>query len=165
MAWKESSVMSERLKMILEDVDGVRGSKADLARRYGVSRKTVHKWLQRFKEGSWDGLKDRLRAPHFHPNALRPEVVDWILEWKRKHPFWGAPKLRQTLLDRYGDETPAESTVSAILKRHGLSHPLERSRRATPSTQPLGHAENPMMFGRWISKAISPWVMGPAVFP
>ena len=42
MPWKESSVMSERIKMILEEVDGVRGSKADLARRYGVSRKTLH---------------------------------------------------------------------------------------------------------------------------
>jgi putative transposase len=108
-----------------------------------VSRKTVHKWLQRFQQGSWDGLKDRSRAPHFHPNALRPEVVAWILEVKRQHPFWGAPKLRQKLLDRYGEETPAESTVSAVLKRHGLSHPLERRRRATPSTQPLGHAEHP----------------------
>jgi putative transposase len=143
MPWKESSVMSERIKMILEDVDGLRGSKADLARRYGVSRKTVHKWLQRFQQGSWDGLKDRSRAPHFHPNALRPEVVAWILEVKRQHPFWGAPKLRQKLLDRYGEETPAESTVTAVLKRHGLSHPLERRRRATPSTQPLGHAEHP----------------------
>ena len=68
MPWKESSVMSEWIKMILEDVDGLRGSKADLARRYGVSRKTLHKWLQRFKEGSWDGLKDLSRAPHSHPN-------------------------------------------------------------------------------------------------
>jgi transposase-like protein len=52
MPWKESSVMSERVKMVVEDLEGVRGSKADLARRYGVSRKTLHKWLQRFKEGS-----------------------------------------------------------------------------------------------------------------
>lgn len=41
MPWKESSVMSERVKMVVEDLDGVRGSKADLACRYGVSRKTL----------------------------------------------------------------------------------------------------------------------------
>jgi len=135
--------MSERVKMVVEDLEAVRGSKADLARRYGVSRKTLHKWLQRFAAGSWEALKDRSRAPHFHPNALRPEVVDWILELKRKHPFWGAPKLRQKLLERYGEDSPAESTVSAVLKRHGLSHSVGRGRRATPSTQPLGHAHAP----------------------
>jgi putative transposase len=135
--------MSERIKMIMEEVEGVRGSKADLARRYGVSRKTLHKWLQRYKEGSWDGLKNLSRAPHTHPNALLPEVVARILELKRRYPFWGAPKLRKNLLDRYGEETPAESTISALLKRHGLSRPLEHSRRGTPSTQPLSHAANP----------------------
>ena len=143
MPWKESSVMSERIKMILEDVDGLRGSKADLARRYGVSRKTLHKWLQRFKEGSWDGLKDLSRAPHSHPNAIEPQIVATILEFKRRYPFWGAPKLRQKLFDRYGEDTPAESTISTVLKRQGLTRPLEHSRRATPSTQPLSHAVNP----------------------
>ena len=135
--------MSERIKMILEDVEGVRGSKADLARRYGISRKTLHKWVQRYKEGSWEGLKDLSRAPHSHPNAIVPEIVATIVELKRRYPFWGAPKLRNKLFDRYGEETPAESTVSAVLKRHGLSRPLAHSRRATPSTQPLSHAANP----------------------
>ena len=135
--------MSERVKMVVEDLDGVRGSKADLARRYGVSRKTLYKWLQRFQGGSWDALKDRSRAPRFHPNALAPEVVEEILELKARHPFWGAPKLRQKLWEKYGEYIPAESTVSALLKRRGLSSAQGRRRRATPSTKPLGHAEKP----------------------
>jgi transposase InsO family protein len=64
------------------------------------------------------------------------------LELRAAHPFWGAPKLRQKLLEAYGKErTPAESTVSAILKRHGLSRPVGRVQRATPSRGPLRHVE------------------------
>lgn len=88
-------------------------------------------------------MKDRSRAPRFHPNALAPEVAGRIVELKQRHPFWGAPKLRQKLWDQYGGHTPAESTVSAVLKRHGLSRPLGRRRGATPSTQPLAHAQKP----------------------
>ena len=88
-------------------------------------------------------MKDRSRAPRFHPNALAPEVVARIIELKQRHPFWGAPKLRQKLKEHSGEDTPAESTVSAVLKRRGLTRPLDRRRKATPSTQPLAHAENP----------------------
>ena len=66
-----------------------------------------------------------------------------IIELKQRHPFWGAPKLRQKLKEHSGEDTPAESTVSAVLKRRGLTRPLDRRRKATPSTQPLAHAENP----------------------
>jgi putative transposase len=133
--------MSERVRMVVEELDGG-GCRADLARRYGVSRKTLYKWLNRYREGSWEALADRSRAPKAHPNALGAELVDAILELKRRRPFWGAPKLRQKLLERYG-KAPAESTVSAVLKRHGLCRPAPRRGGATPSAQPLAHARGP----------------------
>ena len=135
--------MSERVRMIVEELNGVAGSKVGLAARYGVSRKTLYKWLKRFEAGSWDDLKDRSRAPRRHPNALPSEMVARILELKRRYPFLGAPKLRQKLRAEYGERTPAESSLSAILKRQGLSRPPRRRCGATPSSQPLAHAAKP----------------------
>jgi transposase InsO family protein len=60
------------------------------------------------------------------------------LELKAQRPLWGAPKLRRKLELALGaDHCPAESTVSEILRRHGLSRIARRKRRAVPSTQPF----------------------------
>ena len=104
MPWKESSAMSERVRMIVEELNGVAGSKSGLAARYGVSRKTLYKWLKRFEAGSWDDLKDRSRAPRRHPNALPSEMVARVLELKRRYPFWVRPSCGRSC---------APSTVSA----------------------------------------------------
>jgi transposase-like protein len=40
----------------------------DLAAHFGVSRKTVHKWVARVATGDTD-LLERSRAPKRHPNA------------------------------------------------------------------------------------------------
>ena len=69
MAWKETCVMDERMAFI---VDWRRDEMkvAALCRLYGISRKTGHKWIERFKAEGMEGLKDRSRAPHHHPNAV-----------------------------------------------------------------------------------------------
>jgi putative transposase len=93
--------------------------------------------------GFLDGLKDLSRAPHRHPNAVGPEIIDEVLALRANRPLWGAPKLRQKLLEKYGRERcPAESTVSEILRRHGLARITRRPHHATP-TQPLRHAQGP----------------------
>lgn len=115
-----------------------------LAAKYGVSRKTAHKWIARHSEGSWGALADRSRAAHHHPNAVSGEVERVLLEFKARWPLWGAPKLRCKLLEAVGEERcPAESTVSEILRRHGLSRVRKARRRAVPSENPLSHCQGP----------------------
>ena len=47
MAWKDVSVMSERLEfVVLASAEGANVS--ELCRRFGVSRKTGYKWLSRY---------------------------------------------------------------------------------------------------------------------
>jgi transposase InsO family protein len=127
--------MDERTMMIGDYLSG-NLSIAELARRRGVSRKTVYKWIGRHKADA--GLRNRSRAPHHHPNAVSAEVERMILAWKQKYPLWGAPKIHSKL-----QEGPAESTVSNILQRHGLTRPMRRRARATPTTQPLASALGP----------------------
>jgi transposase InsO family protein len=140
--WKESSVMNQRIQMISEYESGDYEI-SELAQMYDVSRKTVYKWVERFEHGGWDGLKDRSRAPRHHPNATEVEIQRLVIGLKGRWPLWGAPKLRQKLLDQVGPERcPAESTISQILRRHGLSRRLRPRRgRAVPSQRPLAHCQ------------------------
>jgi len=115
---------------------------SELARQYGVSRKTVHKWINRFKEHGAAGLEELSRAPHHQPNALSREMEVRILEWKAKKPLWGAPKIHSKLWDLPG--CPSESTVSNVLARWGLTRkPRRRGGAAVPSQDPLAHCEQP----------------------
>lgn len=140
MAWKETNVMNERTIMISEYLSGDY-SITQLARRRGISRKTIYKWVARYEADAGQGLVDRSRAAHHHPNAVSPATVATILAWKAQRPLWGAPKIHSKLRD-YAD-CPAESTVSNILQRHGLTRQRRRRHRATPSPGPLGRAGGP----------------------
>lgn len=130
--------MDERVKMVTEYLTGEYGI-SELAGLYGISRKGVYKWIERYEKEGWDGLKDLSRAPHKHPNALMPELERLILEWKAKRPLWGAPKIHAKLLELEG--CPSESTISNVLHRHGLTRKVRQRRRATPSEQPLSHCQ------------------------
>lgn len=130
--------MSERLKLIADYLNGAGVS--ELARGYDLSRKTVYKWLNRYEEQGTEGLDDKSRAPLHHPNVLSLEMERHILALKASKPLWGAPKLRCKLMELVGVERcPAESTVSEVLRRHGLSQRPKRRRRAVPSEAPLSH--------------------------
>jgi putative transposase len=129
--------MSERIQMISSWMGGDYAV-SELAAEYGISRKTAYKWIERFEAGGVSALADRSRAPRHHPNAVGEEVEQTLLELKAQRPLWGAPKLRRKLELALGaDHCPAESTVSEILRRHGLSRIARRKRRAVPSTQPF----------------------------
>jgi len=138
MPWKERNTMSERVSLINDYLSGDFGV-SDLSVEYEVSRKTIYKWIGRYESDGWEGLKDLSRAPLRHPNATSQEAERAILELKARKPFWGAPKLHRKLIDLLGEECPVESTISEILRRHGLSRAAKRRRRAVPSEQPLSH--------------------------
>ncbi len=134
--WKETEAMSERMEMVSQYMrEGETVS--ELARWYGVSRKTVYKWIGRYEQEGLRGLEEQSRAPHEHPQAISQEMEKRILEWKAKKPLWGAPKIHAQLVELV--DCPCESTVSNVLARHGLVRKQRRRSRATPSTSPLGH--------------------------
>ena len=103
MPWNQTDTMTERVKLITEYLSG-EYSVSELSRRYGVSRPIVYKWVERYVQESWEGLEERSRAPHRQARALSPELEEQILAFKQRWPDWGAPKLRQKLLERVGPE-------------------------------------------------------------
>jgi transposase-like protein len=72
MLW-ELRVSEMRYRAVLEVLDGAVIS--TVARRYGVSRQTVHAWLRRYaRDGAVLNLEDRSSRPHGCPHQMAPQV-------------------------------------------------------------------------------------------
>jgi len=143
MPWLESRV-DARLKFIEEYSSG-RWAVAELARRHGISRKTAHKVIDRFREQGADGLHDLSRARHVQDHQTAPEIERRIVAAARLWSCWGPRKL-VAILKRRSPEIawPAKSTVGDILKRHGLVTPRRSRRRTAADAQsPLVPASEP----------------------
>ncbi len=128
MPWMETAPVEQRTAFIADHRQGLYPT-TELCARYGISRKTGYKWLERFEEQGRRGLADRSRAPHHCPHRIPSETAELLCTARRRHPDWGAGKLLDYLGPRYpGVEWPAVSTVSDLLDRRGLV-PKRRHRR------------------------------------
>ena len=143
MPWKVSGVVEERARFAVEYESG-EWTMAELCRHYGISRRTGYKILARWEQKGAEGLADRSRAPHAHPNQTPAEVEAAVLELRRAHMSWGPRKLRRWLEDHHPQQGwPAPSTIGALLTRAGLAHARRLRRRTPPFTQPFAAVEQP----------------------
>jgi hypothetical protein len=60
----------------------------ELCERYGISRKTGYKWLDRFEAEGSSGLEDRSRAPQRCRHGITVDVREILLAARRRHPTW-----------------------------------------------------------------------------
>ena len=124
MPWNAHTTMSLRRELVLL-ADQPGANVAEIARRFGVSRKTAYKWLGRYRESGVDALADQPRTPHRSPNRTPPEVEDAVLRVRDKHPRWGGRKIQRVLVNEGLGDAPSPATVTAILRRHGrLGEPV-----------------------------------------
>ena len=143
MPWKETCAVDERMRFVVEYQEGLE-TMAELCRAYGISRQSGYKWVWRYADLGPPGLLDRSRGPRCHPNAVRPEIVQAVLEARAAHPTWGPKKLRVWLEGRSsGRWWPAASTIGDILTRHGLTVPRKKRRRTPPYTEPFASCDGP----------------------
>jgi transposase InsO family protein len=115
MPWHEVSILEQRREFVrLAMQEGA--NRRELCRRFGIHPDTAYKWLRRWTAD--EGLEDRSRRPHSSPGRTEAAIEQHILSVRDYHPAWGARKIA-AWLERAGVECPAESTVHAILERHG----------------------------------------------
>jgi transposase InsO family protein len=106
----------------------------ELARRYGISRKTAYKWLDRYAAGGPAALYDQSRRPQHSPHAIAGTMAAALVAVRRRHPTWGAKKLLKIVATRHPTWVlPARSTVCNLLDRAGL---VTTSRRRPVPTHP-----------------------------
>ena len=126
MPWQERSVVSQRREFVAFAAQEGANVSA-LCDQYGISRKTGYKWLARAAAGDRT-LADRSRRPRASPTQTRPDLEARILELRADHPAWGGRKLHHRLVAQGVAGVPAPSTITAILRRHGLLAPVPTPR-------------------------------------
>ncbi len=119
MPWSEVLVMDLRMEFVmLARQPGA--NVAALCRGFGISRKTGYKWLRRAASGSTE-LSERSRRPRSSPQRTPAAMEAAVLAVRREHPCWGGRKIARRLADLGQSEVPAPSTVTEILRRHGVT--------------------------------------------
>lgn len=141
MPWKGVTV-SEQRQRFLEDYRLNYYSITDLAERFTISRKTAHKWIDRFEKHGQEGFDEHSRRPHSCPWLTDPAIVEELVSLRKAHTNWGPAKLLDLMHQRRPDaDLPVVSTAARILARRGLVRPRRRYRRAhpgCPKTTPQG---------------------------
>src|SRR5207248_573462 len=90
MPWQECNQMDERVKFIAGLLDGEK--MAVLCRRFGISRKTGYKILNRYNSCGLEGLTDRSRRPYRHANQLPIQIETLIVQSKQERLSLGSPE-------------------------------------------------------------------------
>jgi transposase InsO family protein len=86
---------------------------AVVAAEFGVSPRTVYKWVRRYCEGGSAALEDGSSQPRRLAHRLGQDWVDLIVELRKEY--------RITALRIANQLNLARSTVAAVLQREGLS--------------------------------------------
>ena len=124
---QELRVAEQRYRAVWEVLEGA--SVTEVARRFKVSRQSVHAWLRRYAaDGGLGGLGDRSSRPHGCPHQMSPVTEAKIVEVRRSHPAWGADRIRYQLI-KEDLPAPGRTSIYRALIRNGLVVPGRRRRR------------------------------------
>lgn len=100
----------------------------NLARKYGTSRKTVYQWIERYREGGWDGLKTRTGKTGPKPK-LSPEQEQQLrillrtqtpIDYGYQTTLWTC-RIIADLIDQTFQIKYVPAGVAGLLKRMGFS--------------------------------------------
>ncbi|MHB1905666.1 MAG: helix-turn-helix domain-containing protein [Acidimicrobiales bacterium] len=109
------------------------------ARRFGVSRQSLCRWMARSEEGGLEVLAEGSRRPKHIPHQMPGEIAMRVLELRGTHPLWGPLRIEHQL--RRDGLDPAASHMAVY---HALV--LERAptkRREYHSRDPLHRIRTP----------------------
>ena len=99
MPWKPMKILDLRLEFV-ELASHEAMPMNQLCERFGMSRKTGYKWLQRYRSEGKPGLVNRPRTP-LHISERTPRRVEaLLLQLRLEHPAWCARKLWHILTRR-----------------------------------------------------------------
>jgi len=125
---REMSVSEQRYKAILAVIAAGR-TVSEVAWDWGVCRRTMHRWLERYEGEGLEGLGDRSHRPAHCPHQIPAAVEVMVLEMRRAHAYWGARRIAFELARKHIDPAPSESAVYRCLVRAAVIDPITRRRR------------------------------------
>jgi len=130
MGFVGRSAEAQKLEFVrLAQTEGVAFSA--LCRRFGVGRTCGYKWLARFEAGGAAALTERSRRPLVSPGRTPAPVEAAAVAVRAGHPAWGGRKIARVLARETGIAI-APSTVTGVLRRHGVPLGAEGGRGPAP---------------------------------
>lgn len=143
MPWKIISAMDQKIQLIADWQKQI-FSLTDLSQKYGISRPTVYKLIERYEQRGIEGLKEQSRAPKTCPHRTPEKVINLVIQEKLKNRKRGPRKIRAQLKRQHPDlELPAISTISYWLKKEGLVEKRKKRLRVPSYTQPFCECKAP----------------------
>lgn len=143
MPWSELKPMDQRVLFIADYLRQLYCFR-ELCERFGISRKTGYKWVERYQSNGLDGLSDRSRQRHQQERIPSP-VRAAILELRQRGGGELGPKKLQCLLKQQfpGLEPPSRTSIYNILKQAGQIRSRRRRQRVPAHAGPLVSPHEP----------------------
>ena len=114
MPWQGVSPVDLRLQFITEYLTD-HFSMTELAAAYGISRKTAYYWVRHYERDGPGRLAGVSRRPHHRPRTTAADLVARLVTARRRHPTWGAGKLRDWLVRRQPETVwPCRDTIHPV---------------------------------------------------
>ena len=101
----------------------------EVASQWGVSPRTMHRWLLRYEGAGLEGLDDRSHRPVHCPHQMPAGIEAMVLEMRRAHGYWGARRIAFELVRKGVQPALSESAVYRCLVRAAVIDPITRRRR------------------------------------
>lgn len=126
---KAEAIAIERLQHILplteESLDPARfiEMKRELSEQLGLSERTIRRYLARYRQHGFDGLKPQARGKCVQTHALAPDILDQAIQLRREVPSRSVSQLIQ-ILEWEGAVKVGEikrSTLQENLAKQGYS--------------------------------------------
>jgi transposase InsO family protein len=104
-----------------------------ICKEFNVPRSTFYRWKKRYDQEGTAGLLRKKPIAYSHPKKTSPEVVEEILELRKEYQI-GALRIMY-YLDRYHGIKISESTVSRVLRAHGVGRLPNTAAKRTVHTK------------------------------
>jgi len=126
----ELPVVEQRYLAVREVLD-TGASIVEVARQYGVDRRTLHRWISRYANGGLEALATRSSRPDSSPTQMAPVIEARLVALRRAHPRWGPRTLRTKLTNEFAERAPSRAAIYRALVRHQLITPVPQRRSAS----------------------------------
>jgi len=125
----ELSMVEQRYRAVREVLDSG-ATITDVARRHGVDRRTLHRWLTRYANEGMGGLADKSHKPASSPLQMAPHIEARMLALRWINPGWGPRTLFNKLAKEF-DPPPSRAAIYRALVRNNVIEVQKRKRKAS----------------------------------
>lgn len=136
--WAKRTNLTDKAKHRLRVIDWLAAHGGDISltsRHFGLDRKSVRSWRNKFKKIGMIALNDRSHRP----KNVRQSTTDWqiieeIVKIRKEYPAWSKWKIKPMLEKR--KIFVSTSTVGRVLKRKGLINKRISVKRSKAAKNP-----------------------------